>query len=129
MSAPCASWWPTNNGHTPRDGCASKTIYGCFEYDRAWIAAGFGSLLSRRDLLAADADSASYTEFAEALGLTRTAIKRLIADCTGRIEAAADDLIKEFEEMSVAAAVRAGQLRIIRTVRTVVIREMAARLP
>lgn len=76
----------------------------------------------------AQVDAQKYTEFAEALGLTRTAIKRLIADYTGRIEAAADDLIKEFEEMSIGAAVRAGQLRIIRTVRTVVIREMVARL-
>ncbi len=76
----------------------------------------------------AQVDSANYTKFAEALGLTRTAIKRLLAHSTGRIEAAADDLIQEFEGTDVAAATRAGQLRIIRTARTIVIKEMAARL-
>ncbi|HEY6641507.1 HipA domain-containing protein [Povalibacter sp.] len=76
----------------------------------------------------AQVDAEKYTDFAEALGLTRTATNRLIADYTGRIEAAADDLIKELEGMKVAPATRAGQLRVIRTVRMIVIREMVARL-
>lgn len=76
----------------------------------------------------AQVDSGRYTEFAETLGLTRTAIKRLVADYTGRIEAAADEVIEEFEATKVPPVTRAGQLRIIRTARTIVIREMAARL-
>lgn len=78
--------------------------------------------------LFAQVNAGKYTDFAEALGLTRTAIKRLIADYTGRIEAAADELIKDFEGLNVAAATRAGQLKIIRTTRAIVIREMAAKL-
>lgn len=76
----------------------------------------------------AQVDSESYTQFAVALGLTRTAIRRLLAGYAGRIEAAADDLINEFEAMDVAAATRAGQLRVIRAARRTVIKEMAVRL-
>lgn len=76
----------------------------------------------------AQVDGGNFTRFAEALGLTRTAIRRLLADYTGRIEAVADDLIKDFEGLDVPAATRAGQLRIIRTARAVVIKEMVARL-
>lgn len=76
----------------------------------------------------AQVNAGKFTEFAEALGLTRTAIKRLIAGYAGRIEAAADELIREFEGLNVAAATRAGQLHIIRTTRAIVIREMVAKL-
>jgi serine/threonine-protein kinase HipA len=71
---------------------------------------------------------ANYNDFTATLGLTRTATSRLVADYNGRIEAAADDLIKEFEQRAVAAETRAGQLRIMRTIRSVVIRDMVKRL-
>ena len=70
----------------------------------------------------------NYAAFAAALGLNRTAIKRLLSDFPRKIEAAADDLIAEFEQRAVPASTRAGQLRMIRTIRTVVIREMVRRL-
>lgn len=76
----------------------------------------------------AQVNSATYADFAATLGLTRTAIKRLIADQTGKIEAAADALINEYEGLNIAAATRAGQLRIIRTIRMIVIREMVTKL-
>lgn len=76
----------------------------------------------------AQVNAESFTEFARSLGLTRSAIKRLLADYTGKIETTADDLIEEFEGMTVAAATRAGQIRMIRTARTIVIGEMAAKL-
>lgn len=70
----------------------------------------------------------NYAIFAESLGLTRTAIKRLLNDFTGKIETAADELIQEFEHQQAPTATRAAQLRIIRTIRFVVIREMVSRL-
>lgn len=76
----------------------------------------------------AEVNPGKYADFAEALGLTRTATRRLIGEYTGRIEAAADEVIKEFEELDVPAVTRAGRLNIIRMIRAIVIREMAARL-
>jgi serine/threonine-protein kinase HipA len=76
----------------------------------------------------AEVNAEQYISFAEALGLTRTATKRLLAEQTGRIESAADALIEDFETLDVPPATRAGQLRIIRTIRIVVIREMVERL-
>lgn len=76
----------------------------------------------------AQANAGHYTDFAEALGLTRTAIRRLLGNYTDRIEAAADELIEEFAALNVPAVTRAGQLRIMRTTRVIVIREMVARL-
>jgi len=73
-------------------------------------------------------DKAQYAAFAEALGLTRTAIKRLLADFTGRIEALAEEVLAEFARLEVEPATRAGQLRVLRTIRGIVIREMVARL-
>ncbi|HLS82419.1 MAG TPA: HipA domain-containing protein [Steroidobacter sp.] len=73
-------------------------------------------------------NAGKYADFAEALGVTRTAIRRLIAEYTRRIELAADELIQEYETLDVQPATRAGQLRIIRTIRAVVIRDMVAKL-
>ncbi|AMN46592.1 serine/threonine-protein kinase HipA [Steroidobacter denitrificans] len=70
----------------------------------------------------------NYTAFAEALGLNRTAIKRLLQHFAPRMERAADELIQEFERREVPAETRAGQLRVARTIRYIVIREMVPRL-
>lgn len=76
----------------------------------------------------AQASASNYTYFAEALGLTRTAINRLIGNYTGRIEAAADAVIEEFKARDVSAVMRGGQLRIMEMARLIVIREMVAKL-
>lgn len=76
----------------------------------------------------AQVDAQSYSDFAETLGLKRTAIRRLLNDFTGRIEAAADELIGEFERQNAPPETRASELRVIRTIRSVVIREMVSRL-
>jgi serine/threonine-protein kinase HipA len=70
----------------------------------------------------------NYTAFAAALGLNRTAIKRLLLEFAGRIETAAADLVQEFEHREAPLATRAGQLRVVRTIWSVVIREMVPRL-
>lgn len=77
----------------------------------------------------AEVNVENYSAFAETLGLTRTAIKRLLSDLPARIETAADELIAEFERRDAPKATRAGQLRIIRIIRFVVIREMVPRFP
>jgi serine/threonine-protein kinase HipA len=69
-----------------------------------------------------------FEGFAKDLGLTRTATRRLLGDLTGKIETAADAIIGEFERLNVPRALRAGQLRIMRTIRLIVIREMVAKL-
>lgn len=75
----------------------------------------------------AQVNATRYAEFAESLGLTRTAIRRLVHDFVAKIEPAADAVIAEFERLDVPAPVRAGQLRVIRTIRVVVLREMVRR--
>lgn len=76
----------------------------------------------------AELDPEQYSAFAAALGLTRTATRRLVAEQTGRIEAFADELLTQFEGLEIDAATRGGQLRTLRMIRHVVIRDMVARL-
>jgi hypothetical protein len=46
-----------------------------------------------------------------------------------KIESAADEIIAEFEALTFPSrTVRAGQLRVLSTIRKVIIREMAAKL-
>ena len=76
----------------------------------------------------AQVNAACFAEFAEELGLTRTATKRLVGEYVAKIETAADELIEEFERRDVPTTVRAGQLRVMRTIRLIVMRDMVRRL-
>jgi len=69
-----------------------------------------------------------YRTFADALGVTRTAANRLVKQFAGAIEGAAKQLYEEFETLAVPANIRAGQLQILRAIRSIVIREMVAKL-
>lgn len=69
-----------------------------------------------------------FLAFADALGATRTAAKRLVSQFASGIEAAAKQLYDEFEALAVPADARAGQLHVLRGIREVVIREMVAKL-
>jgi serine/threonine-protein kinase HipA len=70
-----------------------------------------------------------FREFAAKLGVTGTAFNRVTHQFTEKIERAADEIIAEFEAMTFPSpTVRAGQLRVLATIRKIVIREMAAKL-
>jgi hypothetical protein len=73
-------------------------------------------------------NAGEFGTFAEALGLTRTAVKRLLGNLAEKIETAAEEIIREFEKSTLPPAVRAGQLRTMRTIRSKVIHEMVGRL-
>jgi serine/threonine-protein kinase HipA len=67
--------------------------------------------------------------FADRLGVNPRAASRLLDQFTSQIVPAADALIEEFQAIKVARpAVRAAQLRVLQTIRHVVIREMVGRL-
>jgi len=70
-----------------------------------------------------------YQTFTESIGVTRTAATRLVKDFTTQIEATADALYQEMAAMPVPdEATRGGQLRTLRSIRSIVIREMVAKL-
>lgn len=69
-----------------------------------------------------------YLAFADALGVTRTAANRMVKEFTGRIQTAAKQLYEEFEQLEMPKNIRAGQLSVLRAIRSIVIRDMVARL-
>jgi serine/threonine-protein kinase HipA len=70
-----------------------------------------------------------FNAFADQLGVNARAALRLLEQLTTTITAAADALIEEFQAFKVPRpAVRAAQLRVLRTIRHVVIRDMVERL-
>lgn len=70
-----------------------------------------------------------FSAFADQLGVNPRAVSRLLEQFTTAISPAADELLQEFQTFSVPqAAVRAGQLRVLQTIRHVVIRDMVERL-
>ncbi len=70
-----------------------------------------------------------FREFAAQLGVTATATNRVAHQFTEKIEKAADEIIAEFEASTFPSpAVRAGQLRVLTTIRRIIIREMAAKM-
>ena len=70
-----------------------------------------------------------FHAFADRLGANRRAAARLLDELTTAIEPAADALIGEFQNFSVPQPiVRAGQLRVLQSIRHVVIRDMVQRL-
>ncbi len=77
----------------------------------------------------AQVDARSFGDFAEILGVTRTATRRALGEFSARIEPAAAELYEAFEALKIPAKiVRASQLKTIRSIRMVIIREMAAKL-
>jgi serine/threonine-protein kinase HipA len=77
----------------------------------------------------AQVDRHHFREFAAQLGVTGTAVTRVTQQFTGKIERAADEIIAEFEALSFPSpAVRASQLRVLSTIRHIIIREMAAKM-
>jgi serine/threonine-protein kinase HipA len=70
-----------------------------------------------------------FQRFAAQLGVNRRATLRLLEDFTGRIEATADALYGDFEKVEIPQRiVRAGQLKVLRSIRWIVVKEMVARL-
>jgi serine/threonine-protein kinase HipA len=70
-----------------------------------------------------------FLAFADQLGVNRHAALRLLEQFIGRIEPAAQALYEELESADIPLpAVKGGQLRVLRTIRFAVIRDMLARL-
>lgn len=76
----------------------------------------------------AAATPADVLTFAEELGVNRRAAARALSEITERIAPAADTLIGEFENMEIPEPSRAGELRVLRQIRHIVIRDMCAQL-
>ena len=70
-----------------------------------------------------------FNAFADQLGANPRAVSRLLEQFTTTIIPAADALLQEFQAFGVPqTTVRAGQLRVLQTIRHVVIRDMVERL-
>jgi Holliday junction resolvasome RuvABC DNA-binding subunit len=65
---------------------------------------------------------------ADALGVGKRAASRLLDELISSIEGAAETLYNDFDAMSIPDNTRAGQLRVLRNIRLIVIRERVARL-
>jgi len=73
--------------------------------------------------------SDDFHAFAGQLGVNRRATARLLTQFTATVDQAAQQLYGEFEASNVPQAiVRAGQLRVLRSIRFVVVHDMLARL-
>jgi serine/threonine-protein kinase HipA len=73
--------------------------------------------------------SADFHAFAEQIGMNRRATSRLLTQFTETIDQAAQDLYAEFETIDIPQPiVREGQLRTLRRIRFIVIRDMLSRL-
>ena len=76
----------------------------------------------------AEVSAQNFLEFADQLGVNRRASTRLLEHFTRRIDPAATELYQAYEALPVPRNQRAGQLRVLRTIHIVVIREMIERL-
>jgi serine/threonine-protein kinase HipA len=76
----------------------------------------------------AEATPADVLAFAADLGTNRRAAARALAEMTARIRPAADALIAEFEMLVIPKALRGGQLRALRQIWHIVIRDMLGRI-
>ena len=77
----------------------------------------------------ADVTRESVLTFAQQIGLNPRAANRRLNEMSERIVAEADTLYEEFEALTIPQpAVRAGQLKVLRQIRLIVIKEMAQRL-
>jgi len=71
----------------------------------------------------------SVLAFAQQIGLNARAANRRLDEMSERIVAQANDLYEEFSTLAIPqAAIRAGQLKVLRQIRLIVIKEMAVRL-
>jgi hypothetical protein len=76
----------------------------------------------------AEITAENFLAFADQLGVNRRASTRLLEQFTRTIDGAATELCQEYETLPVPRNQRAGQLRVLRTIHIVVIREMIKRL-
>lgn len=76
----------------------------------------------------AEVTAENFLAFAGQLGVNRRASIRLLEDFTSHIDEAATELCQAYEALPVPRNQRAGQLRVLRTIHIVVIREMIERL-
>lgn len=76
----------------------------------------------------AEVTAQNFLEFADQLGVNRRASTRLLEHFTRAIDGAATELCQAYEALPVPQNQRAGQLRVLRTIHIVVIREMIERL-
>ncbi len=65
---------------------------------------------------------------ADGLGVGKRAAARLLDELISAVESTSETLYNAFEAMTIPNNIRAGQLRVLRNIRAIVIREMAARL-
>ncbi len=70
----------------------------------------------------------NFLQFAERLGSGRRATLRVMDEFCDTLESAAADLYEQYEGLPIPRSVRVGQLRVLRLIRLVVIRDMVARL-
>lgn len=70
----------------------------------------------------------NFLAFSDQLGVNRRASTRLLEDFTRTMDGAATELLQAYEALPVPRNQRAGQLRVLRTIHIVVIREMIDRL-
>jgi serine/threonine-protein kinase HipA len=97
------------------------------ESDPRWPDRGLSLQIGNATTFAAITPAGVLT-FADQLGTNRRAAARTLNELTERIAPAADALIGEFEKMKIPDASRAGQLRVLRQIRHIVIRDMHERL-
>ena len=71
---------------------------------------------------------ADVLSFAAELGTNRRAAERALNELTAAIGPAADTLIADFERLEIPAASRAAELRVLRQIRHIAIRDMSDRL-
>lgn len=71
---------------------------------------------------------AHLLDFAKALKLPQDAALREINHLVGKIEIAADEVLAEFERKDVPAAMRAGQMHMLRAIRSLPVAEMKMQL-
>jgi serine/threonine-protein kinase HipA len=76
----------------------------------------------------AEVTRANFKRFADELGVTASATSRLVDQFIATIDGAADELYRALEEIKIPQPiVREGQLRVVRSIRYAVIRDMLAR--
>lgn len=97
------------------------------ESDPRWPARDFSLLIGKAATFAA-VTPADVLAFANELGTNRRAAARALNEMTDRITTAADLLIAEFEKTEIPETSRAGDLRVVRQIRHIVLRGMHERL-
>ncbi|MBM0105820.1 HipA domain-containing protein [Steroidobacter sp. S1-65] len=109
------------------DLVSTESYHACADNDPRWphheltMRIGDASTFS-------EVNAENFLAFAEQLRVNRRASTRLLERFTRTIDGAASQLCQAYEALPVPQNQRAGQLRVLRTIHIVVIREMIERL-